>query len=239
MGPWRIISELSIQGSAITDSWGGNGFYAPYCDVHITTSAPVSLSSENDNYLAFWSHLQTEYIFDECTVQVSSNGTDWETIWVKHGYHANWQQEIISLAEYSGQSLYFRFRLTDDSPDIRLVDPGWTIDEMKIISGYNSITSTEDIHVPAPIVRLKQNYPNPFNPRTTFAFNIENTKVESASLKIYNIKGRLVENISLSEENIKNGTVVWNAENRATGVYLYKLIVNNQDYEVRKALLLK
>jgi len=87
-----------------------------------------------------------------------------------------------------------------------------------------------------------QNYPNPFNPETNIHYSIpDEVKVE---LSIYNIKGQkvktLVNETQLSGEHI----VVWNGTNKhnkrvASGVYFYKLEVNDSKLLINKMLLLK
>ncbi|MDP8268979.1 MAG: C25 family cysteine peptidase [Candidatus Tenebribacter davisii] len=65
---------------------------------------------------------------------------------------------------------------------------------------------------------LSQNYPNPFNPSTLISFDIKEN--ETGILTIYNIKGQL-----LVTEEFETGRhhYVWNAQDHASGVYLYKL----------------
>jgi len=87
-----------------------------------------------------------------------------------------------------------------------------------------------------------QNYPNPFNPETNIYYSIPvEVKVE---LSIYNIKGQkvktLVNETQLSGEHI----VVWNGTNKhnkrvASGVYFYKLEINDSKLLINKMLLLK
>ena len=87
-----------------------------------------------------------------------------------------------------------------------------------------------------------QNYPNPFNPETKINYNIpEEGKVE---LSIYNIKGQKVK--TLVNETQVNGehTVVWNGTNKnnkrvSSGVYFYKLELNDSKLLINKMLLLK
>jgi len=68
---------------------------------------------------------------------------------------------------------------------------------------------------------LSQNYPNPFNPSTLISFDIKEN--ETGILTIYNIKGQL-----LVTEDFETGrhNYVWNAQDHASGVYLYKLKTN-------------
>ncbi len=83
---------------------------------------------------------------------------------------------------------------------------------------------------------LSQNYPNPFNPTTTIDFSIaENDYV---SLKIYDLLGRQV--ATLVNQKMRPGSYSfdWNAENVASGVYLYTLSVGDK-IDIKKMQVLK
>ncbi len=77
------------------------------------------------------------------------------------------------------------------------------------------------------------NYPNPFNPSTIINYKLPQN-IREAAIEIYNIKGQLIEKLSV---NNHQSPIMWNAEDLATGIYLYKLNINNSP--IRKMLLLK
>jgi hypothetical protein len=83
---------------------------------------------------------------------------------------------------------------------------------------------------------LDQNYPNPFNPSTTINFTIPNSNF--VTLKVYNILGSEV--ATLVNDNLSAGLYRFNfdAQNLASGVYLYELNAGNFR-EVKKMNLLK
>lgn len=83
---------------------------------------------------------------------------------------------------------------------------------------------------------LFQNYPNPFNPETLIKFNIK--KSGFVKLSVYDTNGKLIED--LVQENLNSGeySVKWKALNFSSGIYYYKLNVN--DFEaVNKMILIK
>ena len=90
--------------------------------------------------------------------------------------------------------------------------------------------------------RLNQNYPNPFNPETIIKFSIsEDCKT---TLTVYNIKGQLVR--TLIDDKLEKGSysIIWNSKDNnnkpvSSGVYFYKLSVNDESESVKKCLLLK
>lgn len=82
---------------------------------------------------------------------------------------------------------------------------------------------------------LSQNYPNPFNAQTNILFSLE--KSSDVSISIYGITGQLVEKIS-GFYPAGDNVVTWNASDKASGIYFYRLAVG-KDVETRKMILLK
>lgn len=82
----------------------------------------------------------------------------------------------------------------------------------------NSSISSDDY-------KLHQNYPNPFNPVTRVSYKM--SKDGFVSLKIYNLVGQ--ELITLVNEYQKAGSynVRFDGSDLTTGIYIYKLQVND------------
>ncbi|HEY6191241.1 MAG TPA: T9SS type A sorting domain-containing protein [Bacteroidota bacterium] len=86
---------------------------------------------------------------------------------------------------------------------------------------------------------LYQNYPNPFNPSTTIEFNLP--EEGTATLKVYDLLGREVATL-LDNQQLDQGDqeVTFVANGFASGVYFYRLSVNEgQFHQIRKMLLLR
>ncbi len=86
---------------------------------------------------------------------------------------------------------------------------------------------------------LYQNYPNPFNPFTTIEFDLPQAAL--VSVTVYDILGRevapLLENTDLEEGRHE---VRFDASSFASGVYFYRIVVNNGEFQkVKKMVLLK
>ena len=84
---------------------------------------------------------------------------------------------------------------------------------------------------------LSQNYPNPFNPATQIRFSTpHDAQVE---LTVFNARGqemaRLVDGFHSAGEHVIN----WTTTDLPSGIYFYRLEIDNRLYEVKKALLLK
>ncbi|MBU8934867.1 MAG: T9SS type A sorting domain-containing protein [candidate division Zixibacteria bacterium] len=83
---------------------------------------------------------------------------------------------------------------------------------------------------------LLQNYPNPFNPTTTISFTLQ--KGSDYSLTIYNVSGQEVARFEGSAEASTTQNIVWDASDRATGIYFYRLSTDDKT-ETKKMTLLK
>ncbi len=83
---------------------------------------------------------------------------------------------------------------------------------------------------------LEQNYPNPFNPTTKFEFRITNR--EFVLVKVFDVLGREV--ATLVNEELHPGTyqTEWNAEGKASGVYIYRLTAG-EFTETRRMVLIR
>lgn len=83
---------------------------------------------------------------------------------------------------------------------------------------------------------LRQNYPNPFNETTTIEFDL----LRSCRVRvvIYNVLGQEVAFLLDDTRQTGRNTIIWEAKNLASGVYIIRLIGENS-VSTRKALLLK
>jgi endo-1,4-beta-xylanase len=84
-------------------------------------------------------------------------------------------------------------------------------------------------------IELDQNYPNPFNPTTTIRYRIPVTA--KVTLQVFDVLGREVQTLVNSMQFPGTYTVTLNAQNLATGVYLYRLKAGNVS-ETKKLLLM-
>ncbi len=84
--------------------------------------------------------------------------------------------------------------------------------------------------------KLENNYPNPFNPNTTITFEIPNK--EYVELKVYDMLGKEVAELVNGYKEAGSYTVNFDANNLASGLYIYKLKTSNYN-KTKKMLLLK
>ncbi len=83
---------------------------------------------------------------------------------------------------------------------------------------------------------LSQNYPNPFNPSTTIKFNMP--EAGNVKLAVYNLLGQEIKTLVNGFRTAGAYTVNFDASNLSSGIYLYKIEMNNFT-QVRKMTLLK
>lgn len=69
---------------------------------------------------------------------------------------------------------------------------------------------------------LQQNYPNPFNPTTQISYSLPVTS--RVELTIYDMSGRKVEKLVDQVQAAGEYNVMWNASDRASGMYVYRLV---------------
>ncbi|MBE0538591.1 MAG: T9SS type A sorting domain-containing protein [Ignavibacterium sp.] len=74
-------------------------------------------------------------------------------------------------------------------------------------------------------IELYGNFPNPFNPSTTIKFAIPETG--DVNIKIYNTVGEEIRNINLVNKNAGELNYTFNAANISSGVYFYKISLDN------------
>jgi hypothetical protein len=88
---------------------------------------------------------------------------------------------------------------------------------------------------------LGQNYPNPFNPSTKIKYSIPNTAGSNnfVNMTVYDITGRQVALLVNGIQRSGIYEVDFNAANLASGIYFYKLSVDNKFSEVKKMVVLK
>lgn len=123
-----------------------------------------------------------------------------------------------------------------------LLDCDWGLGELRSDMGaYGGGDSVEvDIDDQSPHIpnrfALAQNCPNPFNAFTTIKYNLP--KETDVTIDIYDIIGRKVETLVDKQQPAGYHHVVWDANDKSSGMYFYR--IKTGDYtETKKMLLLK
>lgn len=125
-----------------------------------------------------------------------------------------------------------------EATDVALADTLWRY--YQAMYGVSGI-EIADGNIPNSFM-LGQNYPNPFNPTTNIDFSL--AKRSNVRLEIFSITGELVNILTNQEMEAGNYTVSWDGRTAdgfslVSGVYIYRLNVNDQSIATKKMVLLK
>jgi hypothetical protein len=102
-----------------------------------------------------------------------------------------------------------------------------------IVSIHMSVGIENEIEIPEEYF-MNQNYPNPFNPTTNIEFGIPESG--HVSIKVYDMLGREVATLINNTMSAGVRTVVFDASHLSSGMYIYRIKVN--DYVSTKRLML-
>jgi hypothetical protein len=81
-----------------------------------------------------------------------------------------------------------------------------------------------------------QDYPNPFNAQTTISYSLP--KASEISLDIFDILGRKIETLQSGHQEAGEHSVIWNAGDKPSGIYFYRLKAGERE-ETNRMVLLK
>lgn len=84
---------------------------------------------------------------------------------------------------------------------------------------------------------LYQNYPNPFNLSTSIRFSINRTGL--VKISIFDISGKEIENLVAENLSVGIYRINWNASKYPSGVYYYRLEMNDKIIKTKIMILLK
>ena len=191
------------------------------------TSGSLDCSDMGAVSLRFWRWLGVEQPqYDHAYVRVSSDGTNWVTVWENtvEITDSGWtQMELDISAVADGQETVY-LRWTMGTTDGGWTYCGWTIADIEIWGLDRVLAGVEDEHLFA--VRLDPARPNPFNPMTTIAFALP--EPGPARLAVYDVSGRLVTVLADGVHEAGEHEAVWNGRDAAgrqlgSGVYFVRL----------------
>ena len=127
---------------------------------------------------------------------------------------------------FTGDSILF-------SENAEVTLPAWDYKVYEIGSG---ITGIEDGISLSKEFTLSQNYPNPFNPMTTITYQIPVGGF--VTIKIYDVLGNEIKTLVNEQEVIGRYEVNFDVNDLASGIYIYKIQVNDF-VSSKKMMLLK
>ena len=117
-----------------------------------------------------------------------------------------------------------------------------TSDHFPVTTRFNfseSVSTDDELFTGIPErVALEQNFPNPFNPTTQIQFSL--TSAQQVSLDVYNVVGQRVATLlNDASRGAGSHTVTFDASRLSSGVYFYRLALQNGEQMTRKMMLVK
>ncbi len=132
----------SLDGFALSTSQyhsGSSSFKSRHSDSDVssmTTVNPIPITTGMK--LSFWCWYNTENNYDDAFVEVSTDGRYFQTLDIFTGSSGSWQYKEYNLSNYSGESLFIRFRYTTDTGTLQ---EGFYVDDITPIVNINTVTT--------------------------------------------------------------------------------------------------
>jgi photosystem II stability/assembly factor-like uncharacterized protein len=208
-------------------SVGDNGTILMYTDNNI----PVELNSftasvSGNDVTLFWSTASETnnmgFEVERKVLNPQSSAGNWEKIGFVEGRGTAAERQDYLFADNDLTAGTYQYRL-------KQIDYDGTFE-------YFELSSEPEIEL-AGDYSLEQNYPNPFNPSTSISFNLPQDGF--VNLKIYNILGNEVAVLINNELLAGRHNYVFDASGLSSGVYFYRLEMNNKFFETKQMILLK
>ena len=139
----------------------------------------------------------------------STNGSKWVSVG-EYNFSADGSAEVI-ISDASGQ------------PDNYVV-----ADAVRFRKVEDTAIPGESIAAGNPqIISLHSNYPNPFNPATNIRFKLG--EAADVRVEVYSILGQKLETLTAQKFSAGAHSLSWDAGQRASGIYLYRIVAQNRD----------
>ena len=227
--PPTYVSGLGLTGTKGDDDISS----ADYVDVSADLPLPVTL-------ISFTTIMADEFVNISWTVESESGISKYnlyrgetaenliysvnaENLTTTHTYE--YQDSEIEVGTYT----YWLESVENDGSS-QIYDPC-------SVEVFEEDDENEDIHGEI-ITKLMGNYPNPFTNATTISFSLTEDATIS-SVEIYNTKGQLIDQLEINNYESGINTISYSADKLSSGIYLYKLVVDNKIVDTKKMILLK
>lgn len=203
-------------------SVGDNGTILMYTDDSVPVelnSFSASVSGKDVNLI--WS-TASETNNRGFEIERKQNTSNWNLIGFVNGKGTSTEKQDYNFLDKNLPSGTYQYRL-------KQIDFDGTF-EYYDLSAEVEINTIENFS-------LEQNYPNPFNPSTSISFNIPQDGF--VNLKVYNVLGNEVAVLISKELSAGNHTMIFDAVSLSSGIYYYRLEVNNEFIGTKQMVLLK
>jgi endonuclease/exonuclease/phosphatase family metal-dependent hydrolase len=233
------ILNIPINNDEETRRYFANNLLKEYIDANFTNENVIVLGDLNDNLLDDTQNNVFQMILDDSDNYLftdyeiaAGNNSEWSfPSWPSHLDHIiitnelfNEFQEIeshiqtIKIDEYlTGGWIEYDENISDHRPVA-----------LKLLIDDN--LSVSDFDNPKPSFL---NYPNPFSSETTFSFK---STAELNKIVIFNLNGQKIVTLNINE---RQSSISLNADEFSNGIYIAKLLSNNNIIATRKLVIMK
>jgi len=209
-------------------------------ETHLVTTA-IDCSELSATSLRFRRWLNVEQPdYDHASISVSADNMTFTTIWANTVEITDnaWGQVSYDISAVADHNATVYIRWTMGTTDGSYLFSGWNLDDVEIWALPDGISGADRL----PGYRLSVgNYPNPFNPLTKI--NYVFAQSGRASVRVYDLQGRLVRELVDGVLPAGPGSVIWDGNDSdglkvASGVYLAQVVSGGQRAD-HKMILLK
>lgn len=235
-GSWYEMVDFPTSGSSIRwiNYLQWDGFAYSENRVHLATDVNSPYFNEGESQCQ---GVLSGYIYDDlnnpvenANVKFFKNNSSAQTYFSPITSDENGYYECQLYAKRYLVTAFYQERAFADT--LLTINPN----ETTCCDFYLELSETEEEEIPKNTIKLK-NIPNPFNPETVISYEIpHNYQVNEAHIEIFNSRGQKI--IRMPVKN-QSGEIIWKASNQASGPYFYRLILDGEDVEQQKMILLK
>ena len=169
------------------------------------------------------------YEIQRRTRPVPGNFGNWETIDYRAG-SSNSYTDLEIIIEGTGTMYQAEYRIR--AKDVGNHISGYSSSVFIYFGQFGKMNSGMQQYE----YQLSQNYPNPFNPTSTIVYSIKSAAL--VTLKVYDMLGTEVALLVNENKEPGNYSVLFNANNLPSGIYVYKLTAGNF-VDLKKLILVK
>jgi hypothetical protein len=230
---WNTTTEDFVSPStSITDSPNQN--YSNFANNEIVSTPTFNLTNSTQAFVSFWAKWDIENNYDYVQFDVSSdNGISWTPMCGNYtnlgnsnqanneplydGTQSSWVKEEISLNDFLGEQILFRFTL---NADIGVTGDGFYFDDFQV---YQDNTLHADNYIYHFSI-----YPNP----TSDVFYINHNYNEKMNYRLTSLNGSIIQDF----EKLNIGTTIIDMNNLVEGMYFLSIYTNNGVVSTQKII---
>jgi hypothetical protein len=227
---WNPTPLILSFGNLRFCAFDTDGNMTGLCDLSYDFPMPVELTSFNstingNNVNLIW----------QTASETNNSGFAIERAVINNGTSSEWLN-IGSVAGKGNSSTITDYSYTDRG--LNTGSYNYRLKQIDVNGNFEYYDLENEVVIGMPgKFELSQNYPNPFNPDTRIEFQLP--KDGNMNLSVYDVNGKLVTTIYNGFRSSGFYTVNFNASNLASGVYYYKIVLDNIPGKVMKMIVLK